>query len=109
VRADRLPVLVTLAGGLELWLDEEALVFLPLNDRAAVTAAMNPVATMIAGRTARLKMPVLRVAVFLGGDGESSARLSDRTTRRVAAPVALSTEIITRGESLAAHVGGRHW
>ena len=50
--------LVRLAGGLDLWLDEEALVFLDLNDRAAVTAAVNPVATMITSRTARLRQPI---------------------------------------------------
>lgn len=100
--------LVRLAGGLDLWLDEEALVFLDLNDRAAVTAAVNPVATMIASRTAPLRMPVLGVAVFLGGDGETSAGLSVEQLDELECLVALSTEVITRGESLAAHVGGGH-
>lgn len=59
----RVVQLVTLAGGLELWLDEEAWVFLDTDDRTAVAAAVNPVATMIAGRTARLRVPVLGVAV----------------------------------------------
>lgn len=100
--------LVRLAGGLDLWLDEEALVFLDLNDRAAVAAAVNPVATMIASRTAPLRQPILGVAVFLGGDGESSAGLSVEQLDELERLVALSTEILTRGDSLAAHVGGAH-
>jgi hypothetical protein len=104
----RLVQLVTLAGGLELWLDEEALVFLDLDDRAAVTAAVNPVATMIASRTARLRQPIFGIAVFLGGDGESSAGLSVEQLDELERLVALSTEVMARGESLAAHVGGGH-
>lgn len=100
--------LVRLAGGLDLWLDEEALVFLDLNDRAAVTAAVNPVATMIASRTASLRQPIFGVAVFLGGDGETSAGLSVEQLDELERLVALSTEIVARGQSFAAHVGGAH-
>lgn len=100
--------LVRLAGGLDLWLDEEALVFLDLSDRAAVAAAVNPVATMIAGRTAALRQPVFGVAVFLGGDRETSAGLSVEQLDELERLVALSTEIVAHGQSLAAHVGGGH-
>lgn len=98
--------LVTLAGGLELWLDEEALVFLDVGDRAAVAAAVNPVATMIASRTAPLRQPVFGVAVFLGGDGESSAGLSAEQLDELERLVALSAEIMARSESMVAHAGG---
>lgn len=104
----RLVQLVTLAGGLELWLDEEAWVFLDTDDRAAVAAAVNPVATMIAGRTARLRVPVLGVAVFLGGDGENSAGLSVEQLDELERLVALSTEVVVSSEALAAHAGGGH-
>lgn len=98
--------LVTLAGGLELWLDEEALVFLDVDDRAAVAAAVNPVATMIASRTAPLRQPVFGVAVFLGGDGESSAGLSAEQLDELERLVALSAETMARSESMVAHAGG---
>lgn len=100
--------LVTLAGGLELWLDEEARVFLDIDDRAAVAAAVNPVATMIATRTAPLRQPIFGVAVFLGGDGESSTGLSVEQLDELERLVALSTEVMAHRDALGAHAGGGH-
>lgn len=100
--------LVRLAGGLDLWLDEEALVFLDRNDRAAVAAAVNPVATMIASRTAPLRQPIFGVAVFLGGDRDSSAGLSIEQLDELERLVALSMEVMERGQAIAVHVGGGH-
>jgi hypothetical protein len=100
--------LVRLAGGLDLWLDEEALVFLDLDDRAAVAAAVNPVATMIASRTAALRQPVFGVAVFLGGDGECSGGLSvEQLDELEWLAAALSDDVLARRASLAAHAGGQ--
>jgi hypothetical protein len=101
----RLVQLVTLDDGLELWLDEEALVFIDLDDRAAVAAEVNPVATMIASRSGPLRQPIFGVAVFLGGDGESSAGLSVEQLGELERLVALSAVVMARGESLAAHAG----
>ncbi len=100
--------LVRLAGGLDLWLDEEALVFLDLDDQVEVAAAVNPVATIIASRTAALRQPVFGVAVFLGGDRETSGGLSVEQLDELEGLVALSSEIVARGQSLVAQVGGRH-
>lgn len=100
--------LVTLADGLELWCDEEALVFIDLDDRAAVSAAVNVVATMAASRTARLRMPVFGVAVFLSGDGECSAGLSVEQLDELEGLAAASSDLLARRSVLAAHAGGQH-
>lgn len=63
---------------------------------------------MIAGRTARLRVPVLGVAVFLGGDGENSAGLPVEQLDELERLVALSTEVMVSSEALAVHAGGGH-
>ena len=97
----RVVQLVPFADGLELWLDEEALVFIDLDNRAAVAAEVNPVATMITTRLAGpLCQPIFGVAVFLGGNGERSAGLSVEQLAELERLVALSAAVMARGESL---------
>ena len=100
--------LVRLGGGVDLWVDEEAVLFVRLDDRAAVAHAVNPVATMIGSRTGRLRQPIFGVAVFLCGDGQRSAGLSDEQLDELEHLVGLSSDVLVDAGALAAHAGGGH-
>ena len=71
--------LIALDDRSDVWFDEEALVFVDFEDRAALAAEVTPVATMIAGRFGHPRPPVFGVAL-------SAARMAN-------------------GDSLAAHAG----
>jgi hypothetical protein len=98
--------LIALDDGLDLWVDEEALVFLDVEDRAAVAAAVNPVVTMIASRFGRLRQPLFGVALFTGRAGERTAGLGAEQLAELERLVALSAALIANRDSLAANAGG---
>jgi hypothetical protein len=72
---------IALGDRLDVWVEEEALVFVDFEDRAALAAEVTPTATTIAGRFRHPRPPVFGVG--------------------------LSAALMAHGDSLAAHAGRR--
>lgn len=66
---------IRLRGNLDMWVDDEAIVGVDLGDEAALSAAVNVVATLIANRLGR-PGPVFGPAVIAAVDGERSVALN---------------------------------
>jgi len=64
-----------LDDGLDAWVDDEALVFVDVEDRAALATEVIPVATMLTRRFGQLRQPVFGVALFTGQAGARTAAL----------------------------------
>lgn len=66
---------IALNDGLDMWVDDEAIVGIDLGDRAALSQAVNGVASWIANRMGR-RGPVFGAVVFTALDGERTAALT---------------------------------
>lgn len=73
---------IALGDGLDMWVDDEALVAVDLGDRAAVDEALNPVATLIAQHYGQSR-PVFGAVVLTARCGENTAPLDESQLARV--------------------------
>lgn len=80
---------IALDDGVDMWVDDEAIVGIDLGDRAALSEAVNVVASWIANRMGR-PGPVFGAVVITALDGERTAALTTDQLDRVESPADLS-------------------
>lgn len=85
---------IRLDDGLDMWVDDEAIVGVDLGDRKALADALNIVATMIANRLGR-PGPVFGTAVITKLSGESAAGLDPEQIARVEALAEMSAAVFS--------------
>lgn len=94
---------ISLDGRTDMWVDGEAIVGVDFEDREALAAAVNIVATKIATRFGR-REPVPGPVVIAGLAGESAAALDDEQLAELEYLAELSVAVF--GEALAVRAGG---
>lgn len=87
----------------DMWVDDEAIVCVDLDDREALAEVINPVATWIACGYGR-RQPVFGAAVITRLVGESSAALDNDQLTWLEALGVLAAAVL--GDVVAARVGG---
>lgn len=93
---------ISLDDRLDMWVDDEALLGVDLDDREAVAEVLNVVATMIAIRYGRWQ-PVFGTAVITRLTGESAAALDEEQLARLEDLAELSSAVFAGTD--ASHVG----
>lgn len=94
---------ISLDDRTDMWVDDEAVVGVDLDDREALADALNFVATMIAHQFGQQR-PVFGAVVIAGLAGESAAPLDADQLARVEQLAKISVAVVA--EALAAGVGG---
>lgn len=94
---------IRLDQGLDMWVDDEAIVGVDFSDEAALSEALNVVATLVANRLGR-PGPVFGAAVVAAVNGERSVALSADQLARVQSLAEMSVAALADG--LTVRIGG---